>query len=200
MRIRHLITTSIVCLSITVAAARLRAADGLYSIWECLENRTCHNYPAAYQSVRDIDFRNFSIRLAGETKDVRLSNGHYADEAGRVDLIAVHYLPPNSAGEEHVLLELTGQGTESTPHAEWIAQVLQFSKHQWTVIQQFSADPHNPDHPAFSHAFDESTKTLVLRFDRLADEHQCGAATGSCAVNYKWNGSRLFHLPSLRQN
>jgi hypothetical protein len=202
MRIHHLITTSIVRLSIAlavVAAAPLYGADGLYSVRECLvENRTCRPHPAANQSVRDIDFRNFAVHLEGENKQVGLSNGHYADDVSHVDLKEVHYLPPNSAGAEHVLLVLSEERTAANPSGEWIAQVLQFSKQQWTVIQEFSADLHNEAHPAFTHAFDESTKTLVMQFDHLGDAHECGNATGSCTVRYRWNGIRLGFLPPAR--
>src|SRR6266581_3606536 len=95
---------------------------------------------------------------------------------------------------------LSVQHRQANPGAEWIAQVLQFSKQQWTVIQEFSADVHNTAHPSFAHAFDDSTKTLLMRFDHLADEHQCGTATGSCTVNFRWNGNRFDHLPGLTQN
>jgi hypothetical protein len=203
MRIRHLITTSIVCLSVAfaaVAAAPLYGADGLYSVRECrVENRTCRPHPAAYQSVHDIDFRNFAVHLEGENKQVGLSNGHYADDVSRVDLKEVHYLPPNSAGAEHVLLVMSEERTAANPTGEWIAQVLQFSKQQWTVIQEFTVDLYNDAHPAFAHAFDESTKTLLMQFDHLGGAHECGNAAGSRTVKYRWNGSHLRLLP-LAQN
>jgi hypothetical protein len=197
MRIRHLITTSIVCLWISFSTTPLRAVDGLYSLWECLENRTCHNYPAGYQSVRDIDFRNFSIHLGLESRDIRLSGGHYQDDLGRVDLTEVHYLTqPNSTGVEYVLLVLSEGRTN--PRWEWIVQVLQFSKQRWSVIQEFSVDLYKTEHPAFAHTFDESTKTLLMQFDHLGDAHECGNATGSCTVKYRWNGIRLGSLPPAR--
>jgi len=116
-----------------------------------------------------------------------MANSHL----GRVDLMEVHYLPANSAVAEHVLLVLSEQRTGSNPGAEWIAQVLEFSKQQWKVIQQFDADLHNATHRSFSHTFDESTKTFVLRFDGLQDAHRCGTATDSCSLSYKWDGSRF---------
>jgi hypothetical protein len=197
MRVRTLILASILPLTISFAAS---AADGLYSIWECLENHTCHVRPAAYQSVRDIDFRNFAIHLEMEVKEIRLTNGHYEDSDQRADLKDVRYLPPlNAAGAEFVLLVLSRQRKAANPGDEWIAQVLEFSKQQSFVIQEFSVDLHNAAHSTFAHAFDEARKTLLMRFDGQPDAHACGSATDRCTVTYKWSGSRFRYLP-LTQN
>lgn len=173
--------------SLALAASAPYGGDGLYSVRSCV-NRTCTLYPVAYQSVREIDFRNFPIHLIEQQyKQFLLNNGHYQDELSSLDLTEVHYLPSNSAGTEYVLLVLSeGRGN---PHEEWIAQLLRFSKQQWTVDEEFAVDLHNEAHRSFAHAFEDSTKTLAIRFDRLADEHQCGTATGSCTMHFKWDGN-----------
>jgi hypothetical protein len=97
------------------------------------------------------------------------------------------------------MLVLSRQRNAANPRNEWIAQVLEFSKQQSFVIQEFSVDLHNAAQPSFAHAFDEATKTLLMRFEGLPDAHACGAATDRCTINYKWNGSRFRFLP-LTQN
>src|SRR5215470_17423921 len=133
--------------SLAFAASVAVGGDGLYSVRSCV-NRTCTLYPVAYQSAREIDFRNFPIHLIEQRyKEFLLNNGHYQDQLGSIDLKEVHYLPSNSAGTEYVLLMLSE--TRGNPHNEWIAQVLQFSKQQWTVADEFAVDLHNEAHSSF---------------------------------------------------
>jgi hypothetical protein len=70
-----------------------------------------------------------------------------------------------------------------------------FSKQQSFVIQEFSVDLYNAAHASFADAFDEATKTLLMRFDGLQDAHDCGTGTIECTVNYECNGSRFRYSP-----
>jgi hypothetical protein len=171
--------------------------DGFFTGRECIENRVCNVYPSEYQSLQDIDFRSFPIHLLeGKYSEYRLSNGHYQDHIGSFDLTEIHYLPSNSADAAYVLLVLMEKRSNPRDPAEiWIAQVLQFSKQQWQVVQEFSVALHNRNHPFFAHVFDESTKTLAMRFEGLRDEHDCGTAMDRCTFNYNWNGGRFRYSP-----
>jgi hypothetical protein len=191
MRIHPLITASVACLAISFTAS---GADPLYSIRECLENKTCHVRPAAYQSVREIDYRNFAIRLEGEAIDVRLSNGYYQDGSERFLLTEVHYLtPPNTSGSEYVLLMLVETWTERSPR--WIAQVVKFSNQQSQVIQEFTTDWYKGDQPMFTHDFEGPTKTLRLSFAHGLPGKEDRCSPTGCSVTYKWNGERLQSVP-----
>jgi len=140
-------------------------------------------FPPAYQSVGDIDFRNGSIHLPDESKDVLLTNGHYESTSERgtetMSLQEVQYLTtPNSTGPQYVLLILQRNLGEKQ---QAIAQVVEFANHRLQLVQQIQKDSGGSH---FAYKSNETSHMLVLH-----------ALTSEIA--FQWSG-RDFISPRIQ--
>jgi len=118
-------------------------------------------FAAAYQSIGDIDFRNTSIHLPDESKDVLLTNGHYegTSEQGTETMLLkeVQYLTtPNSTGRQYVLLILQRNLGEKQ---QAIAQVVEFANQRLHLVQQIQKDSSGSH---FAYKSNETSQMLVL--------------------------------------
>ena len=118
-------------------------------------------FAPAYPSVGDIDFRNSSIHLPDESKDVLLTNGHYegTSEQGTETMLLkeVQYLTtPNSTGRQYVLLILQRNLGEKQ---QAIAQVVEFANQRLHLVQQIQKDSSGSH---FAYKSNETSQMLVL--------------------------------------
>ncbi len=154
-------------------------------------------YDGTYESIRDVDFKNFRLRIFNERGKpgwrFTLQKGKFEGVIyqcyEKVELGAVHYLDSEGETQRALILFDWFSACGSSGRSGY-AQVFELAGGRLTVTQQIDFDMHvNTPGPFVS--FDTKIKQLTTTSAHYmpGDAHCCVSAVD--VVTYQWDGKRF---------
>jgi hypothetical protein len=204
-RLIHLV----LILSVTICAFTFSCAPGIYAQSRGVpydrsfgptfyEINLNHSYPATYEQIEQVDFRNLTFEVFDERgkpeMKVKLKKGWYEsrDNGGyeTVKLDSIYYLPAEDANGQYAVVLYTWFYAGGSSNTYGIAQVFELLDHRLALKQQFEWDEHFDTTKPYA-SFNAKSTTLIVRTTHYlpTDAHCCVSAMD--VVTLQWNGSHF---------